>query len=79
MIVLKTPKGWTCPSEIDGKKSRGLLARRTRCPWVTWHKPEHITLLEHWMKSYRPEELFDDAGRLVPEIAGTGAEGATGA
>ena len=42
---------------------------RTRCRWPTWTKPEHVQILETWMKSYRPEELFDETGRLMPELA----------
>ncbi|MGE0517379.1 MAG: phosphoketolase [Candidatus Binatia bacterium] len=68
MIVLATPKGWTCPKEIDGKKCEGYW-RAHQVPMADMDKPEHIRILEGWMKSYRPEELFDDSGRLIPELA----------
>jgi xylulose-5-phosphate/fructose-6-phosphate phosphoketolase len=68
MIVFRTPKGWTCPAEIDGKKTEGSW-RSHQVPMADMNKPEHIRLLEQWMKRYRPEELFDAQGRLKPEIA----------
>ena len=68
MIVFRTPKGWTCPPEIDGKKCEGYW-RSHQVPMGDMDKPEHIRILESWMKSYRPEELFDKDGRLKPEIA----------
>ena len=68
MIVLRTPKGWTCPKEIDGKKCEGYW-RAHQVPMADMDQPEHVRILEGWMKSYRPEELFDESGRLVPELA----------
>jgi xylulose-5-phosphate/fructose-6-phosphate phosphoketolase len=68
MIVLRTPKGWTCPAEIDGKKCEDYW-RSHQVPMSDMDKPEHITVLEGWMKSYKPEELFDKDGRLNSEIA----------
>ena len=68
MIVFRTPKGWTCPPEIDGKKCEGYW-RWHQVPMGDMDKPEHIRILEQWMKSYRPEELFDTRGRLKGEIA----------
>ncbi|APG91581.1 phosphoketolase [Sinorhizobium americanum] len=68
MIVFRTPKGWTCPPEIDGKKCEDYW-RSHQVPMGEMDKPEHIHILEQWMKSYRPEELFNDEGRLVPELA----------
>jgi xylulose-5-phosphate/fructose-6-phosphate phosphoketolase len=68
MIVLRTPKGWTCPKEIDGKKCEGYW-RAHQVPMADMDKPEHVRVLEGWMKSYKPEELFDAAGRLEPELA----------
>src|SRR5690349_13382901 len=56
MIVLRTPKGWTCPKEIDGKKCEGYW-RAHQVPMGDMEQPEHIRILEGWMKSYRPEEL----------------------
>ena len=67
MIVLRTPKGWTGPKTVDGLKTEGSW-RSHQVPF-TLEKDEHISLLEEWMRSYRPEELFDQAGRLKPEIA----------
>ena len=68
MIVLRTPKGWTCPKEIDSKKCEGYW-RAHQVPMADMDKPEHVRILEGWMKSYRPEELFDAAGRLELELA----------
>ena len=68
MIVFRTPKGWTGPKEIDGKKCEDYW-RSHQVPMGDMDKPEHIRILERWMKSYRPEELFDDRGRLKPELA----------
>ena len=69
MIILKTPKGWTGPKEVDGLKTEGFW-RSHQVPFAEMAtKPAHVKLLEQWMKSYRPDELFDDAGVLKPEIA----------
>ena len=69
MIILRTPKGWTCPEEVDGLKLEGYW-RSHQVPFAELaSKPEHIRVLEQWMKSYRPEELFDDDGVLLPELA----------
>lgn len=69
MIVLQTPKGWTGPKEIDGKKTEGFW-RSHQVPLSEMAtKPAHIKLLEKWMKSYRPEELFDKNGKLFSELA----------
>ncbi len=68
MIVLCSPKGWTGPKEVDGKKTEGYW-RSHQVPFGDMEKPEHVRLLERWMKSYRPEELFDDNGTLKPELA----------
>ncbi len=68
MIVLRTPKGWTCPSRIDGKPTEGSW-RSHQVPMGEMHdQPEHVRLLETWMQSYRPAELFDDRGRPVESI-----------
>jgi xylulose-5-phosphate/fructose-6-phosphate phosphoketolase len=75
MIVLKTPKGWTCPAEIDGKKTEGYW-RSHQVPMGEMHEnPEHVRILESWMKSYRPEELFNDEGTLKPEVASVAPKG----
>jgi xylulose-5-phosphate/fructose-6-phosphate phosphoketolase len=68
MIILRTPKGWTCPPEIDGKKCEGYW-RSHQVPMGDMDSPEHITILEQWMKSYRPEELFDIHGSLREQLA----------
>jgi xylulose-5-phosphate/fructose-6-phosphate phosphoketolase len=67
MIVLRTPKGWTCPKEIDGKKCEGYW-RAHQVPMADMSTPEHVRVLEGWMKNYRPEELFDATGRLHADI-----------
>lgn len=67
MIVLRTPKGWTCPPEIDGKKTEGYW-RSHQVPMGDMDKPGHVRILEKWMKSYKPEELFDANGRLQREL-----------
>jgi xylulose-5-phosphate/fructose-6-phosphate phosphoketolase len=68
MIVLITPKGWTGPKEVDGKKAEGYW-RSHQVPFAEMAtNPAHVSLLEHWMRSYRHEELFDDQGRLKPEL-----------
>jgi xylulose-5-phosphate/fructose-6-phosphate phosphoketolase len=69
MIVLRTPKGWTGPKEVDGLPMEGTW-RAHQVPMTDVRGNEdHLRLLEDWMRSYRPEELFDDEGRLVPELA----------
>jgi xylulose-5-phosphate/fructose-6-phosphate phosphoketolase len=69
MIVLRTPKGWTGPKEVDGKKTEGSW-RSHQVPMGAMHEnPAHVKLLEQWMKSYRPEELFDEQGRLRADLA----------
>ena len=69
MIVFRTPKGWTCPKEIDGKRTEDYW-RSHQVPMGEMHEnPAHVRLLEKWMKSYKPEELFDKDGRLKPELA----------
>jgi xylulose-5-phosphate/fructose-6-phosphate phosphoketolase len=69
MIVLISPKGWTGPKVVDGKQIEGTF-RAHQVPVGDFAaKPEHLKILEDWMKSYRPDELFDDDGRLIPELA----------
>ncbi|MEG5163569.1 phosphoketolase family protein [Microcoleus sp. AT3-A2] len=69
MIVMKTPKGWTGPKEVDGKKTEDYW-RSHQVPLSEMaSKPGHVQLLEDWMKSYKPEELFDEKGKLIPELA----------
>lgn len=68
MIVFRSPKGWTGPDYVDGKKMEGFW-RSHQVPMGEMHSnPEHLRLLEEWMKSYKPEELFDENGRLMPEL-----------
>ena len=68
MIVMRTPKGWTCPKEIDGKREEGYW-RAHQVPMGDMEKPEHVRILQEWMEKYRPRELFDETGKLMPEIA----------
>ncbi|MHB8420829.1 MAG: phosphoketolase family protein [Myxococcales bacterium] len=69
MIVLRSPKGWTGPKEVDGKRVEdSWRAHQVPIPEVR-ERPGHLALLESWMKGYRPEELFDGRGRLRPELA----------
>ena len=75
MIILRTPKGWTGPQVVDGLKTEGTW-RSHQVPLANLaEKPEHLQVLEQWMKSYRPEELFDDHGRLMPELAELAPQG----
>jgi xylulose-5-phosphate/fructose-6-phosphate phosphoketolase len=68
MIVLRTPKGWTGPKEVDGKKTEGSW-RSHQVPFGDMAaNKEHVRLLEDWMKSYKPDELFDHNGELKPEL-----------
>ncbi len=68
MIVLRTPKGWTCPRTIDERLCEGYW-RSHQVPMGDMDRAEHIAILDQWMRSYRPEELFDQDGRLKPELA----------
>ncbi|MDQ1602671.1 MAG: xylulose-5-phosphate/fructose-6-phosphate phosphoketolase, partial [Actinomycetota bacterium] len=68
MIVLRTPKGWTGPKEVDGKQVEGTF-RSHQVPLAgTRTDGAHRAMLEEWMRSYRPEQLFDDSGALVPDL-----------
>ncbi len=73
MIVLRTPKGWTGPKIVDGKQVEGTW-RAHQVPFEVTG-PEHLQLLEDWMRGYRPEELFDAAGSLRAEIAALAPDG----
>ena len=69
MIILRTPKGWTGPKEVDGLPVEGTW-RSHQVPMTDVREsPEHLRLLEDWLRSYRPDELFDEEGRLAPELA----------
>ena len=75
MIVLRTPKGWTGPKVVDGKPAEGTF-RSHQVPMGDMSQPGHLKILEEWMQSYRPQELFDDAGRLRTELAALAPQGA---
>ena len=74
MIILRSPKGWTGPKEVDGKKTEGSW-RSHQVPFGDMENPEHVLLLEVWMRSYRPQELFEASGRLKPELAALAPQG----
>ena len=67
MIILRSPKGWTGPKEVDGHKVEGFW-RAHQIPIDNIQNPEHLQQVETWLRSYKPEELFDESGRLVPEL-----------
>ena len=68
MIILRTPKGWTGPRVVDGKPVEGTF-RSHQVPMSDMDRPEHIKILDRWLKSYKPQELFDAGGKLVAELA----------
>jgi len=69
MIILRTPKGWTGPKVVDGKPVEDTW-RAHQVPLTDFaKKPDHVQMLEDWMKSYKPEELFDETGKFIPEFA----------
>ena len=75
MIILRSPKGWTGPKEVDGKKTEDFW-RSHQVPLSGMAtNPEHLKQLEAWMKSYQPEELFDENGKLIPELAALAPQG----
>jgi xylulose-5-phosphate/fructose-6-phosphate phosphoketolase len=75
MLILRTPKGWTGPAEVDGLPVEGTW-RSHQVPMADVRdNPEHLRVLEDWLRSYRPEELFDEAGRLTPELAALAPQG----
>src|SRR6266540_1020310 len=75
MIVLRSPKGWTGPAEVDGLPMEGTW-RSHQVPLTDVRSnPDHLRLLEDWLRSYDPDELFDHAGRLVPELGRLAPEG----
>jgi len=68
MIILRSPKGWTGPKEVDGHKVEGFW-RSHQVPLASVKEnPAHMKQLEDWLRSYKPEELFDSTGRLIPEL-----------
>jgi xylulose-5-phosphate/fructose-6-phosphate phosphoketolase len=68
MIILRTPKGWTCPKEIDGHKLEGSWRAHQMPILDPVTNPAHLKLVEKWMRSYKPEELFDESGALITEL-----------
>jgi xylulose-5-phosphate/fructose-6-phosphate phosphoketolase len=75
MIVLRSPKGWTGPKSVDGKQTEGSW-RSHQVPLTgLFENPAHLALLESWLRSYRPEELFDERGALRPELAALSPDG----
>jgi xylulose-5-phosphate/fructose-6-phosphate phosphoketolase len=74
MIVLRTPKGWTGPKEIGGHKVEGYW-RAHQVPFDVHENPDHLTLLEEWLQSYKPRELFNGKGMLVPELKALAPKG----
>src|ERR1700687_3000361 len=69
MIIMRTPKGWTGPKMVDGKPIEDTW-RAHQVPLTDFVKhPDHVKMLQEWMRSYKPEELFDVNGKLVPELA----------
>lgn len=76
MIVFNSPKGWTGPKEVDGLQVEGTYRAHQIPLQVNLDHPHHLKLLEKWMKSYKPEELFDEKGTLLPELAQLAPKGA---
>jgi len=76
MIVLRSPKGWTGPKEVDGKKVEGFWRAHQVPLGNVRDTPEHFKQLEDWLRSYKPEELFDRDGRLLPELKALAPKGA---
>lgn len=74
MIILRTPKGWTGPKEFASKKIENTF-RAHQVPISVENKKENVEILEKWLKSYKPEELFDEKGRLIPELKELAPEG----
>ena len=68
MIVLRSPKGWTAPREVDGHYLEGFWRAHQVPITDVATNPSHLKVLENWMRSYKPEELFDDQGQLIPEL-----------
>ena len=75
MIILRTPKGWTGPKVVDGKQVEGTYRAHQVPISEVKGNPQHIKLLEEWMRGYRPQELFDDQGKLIPDLAELAPQG----
>ena len=74
MIILRSPKGWTGPKVVDGKPAEGTF-RSHQVPMGDMSHPGHVKILEKWLKSYRPQELFDATGKLLPELSELAPQG----
>jgi len=75
MIILRSPKGWTGPKELDGKPIEGTFRAHQVPLEAVVARPDELRMLEEWMRSYRPQELFDEQGKLRPEYAALAPEG----
>ncbi|HEX5235006.1 MAG TPA: phosphoketolase family protein [Silvibacterium sp.] len=75
MVILRTPKGWTCPKEVDGHKVEDFWRAHQVPIGNVRENSAHLKLLEQWMRSYKPEELFDQGGKLRPELRAMAPEG----
>lgn len=76
MIILKSPKGWTGPKEVDGRKVEDFWRSHQVPISGIYGNPEHLKKLEEWLKSYQPEKLFDEQGKLIPELKSLAPQGA---
>ena len=75
LVILQTPKGWTGPKEVDGLPAEGSF-RSHQVPFSDVRgNPRHLALLDEWLRSYRPDELFDERGRLRPELSSLAPQG----
>ncbi len=68
MIILRSPKGWTGPKQVDGHRVEGFWRAHQVPVLNVKSNPEHLRIVEQWMRSYKPEELFDERGTLMPEL-----------
>ena len=75
MIILRTPKGWTCPKELDGHKLEGSWRAHQIPITDPVTNPAHLKMVENWLRSYKPEELFDESGALIAELKAMAPEG----
>ncbi|MGH8064725.1 MAG: phosphoketolase family protein [Candidatus Entotheonellia bacterium] len=75
MIVLRTPKGWTGPKVVDGQPVEGTFRSHQVPMGEMAEHPEHVKILEEWMRSYKPQELFDKTGKLIPDLAALAPQG----
>jgi xylulose-5-phosphate/fructose-6-phosphate phosphoketolase len=74
MVILRSPKGWTAPRKVDGHYLEGFW-RAHQIPLTDIANPSHLKVLETWMRNYKPEELFDEQGRLIPELKALAPKG----